>query len=61
MSCTDLESVSRTLLFSPPKRTQASDPHDILRDLARTLDPELLRGDWLPPLSDFSSSDHSCV
>ena len=59
VSCTDLQSISGELLFSPPNQALLIGSQDMLHDLALRLDPELLAGDWSPPLLDCSPSDLS--
>ena len=53
----ELDSVVQVLNFSPHKDAPDSQAMDAFTDLSRRIDPELLQGDWSPPVSDYSSDE----
>ena len=53
----ELDSVVQVLNFSPHKIPRDSQAMDAFMDLSLRIDPELLQGDWSPPMSDYSSDE----
>ena len=53
----ELDSVVQVLNFSPHKDAPDSQAMDAFTDLSLRIDPELLQGDWSPPVSDYSSDE----